>query len=373
MRDVTRDLVVFAGFLRRAGVSVATGQVEAFVRAVGALSPPAVDDVYWAGRLTLVVRHTDLPIYERVFGAFWSQEDAVSAVDSDEGTDTVLEIEAEVDPEGYQPPGPHEDAEEAADVVGAVASASERLRHRRFDQATDEELRLLRDLMAQIPVSVPERRLRRTTPVPRGRRPDLRRTFRKVLQTDGELIERAWRHRRTRRRPLVLVLDVSGSMAGYSRALLQFAHAVGTSVGSIEVFCFGTRLTRITDDLDPRDPDATLAAAAKRVVDWDGGTHIGASLATLNRTWGRRGKLRGAVVVICSDGLERGDPDLVAEEVARLRRFAHRLVWVNPLKGGRDYQPIQRGMRAALPHVDHFLSGHDLASLDALGEVLTSL
>ncbi|MDX1658661.1 MAG: VWA domain-containing protein [Nitriliruptorales bacterium] len=374
MRDLTADLVVFVGLLRRAGLTVATGQVEAFVRAAEAFAPVDRDDVYWSGRLTLVAHHHDLAVYDRVFGAFWRDQPLSAATHQPEPAEAADDVASGVvDGDSRVPDGSETGAGAEPDVVGAVASAAERLRHRRFADATADELRALRALMTRMPVSLPRRRRRRTETVRRGRRPDLRRTFRTILQTDGELIERAWRQRRTEPRPLVLALDVSGSMAGYSRALLQVAHAVRSSVGEIEVFCFGTRLTRVTDDLERRDPDAALAAAAESVVDWDGGTQIGGALAALNREWGRRGVLRGAVVVICSDGLERGDPELLGEEVGRLSRFAHRVVWVNPLKGGRDYEPVQRGMRAALPHVDHFLSGHDLASLDELGEVLGAL
>ena len=228
-------------------------------------------------------------------------------------------------------------------------------------------------LMARIPLSVPHRVTRRTEHAARGRHPDLRRSVRAAIQTDGELIHRAWRRRRRTPRPLVLVLDVSGSMTGYARALLQFAYAARRQPGRVEVFCFGTRLTRITKELAGRDPDRALASAAARVADWDGGTSIGASLATLNRVHGRQGLLRGAVVVVCSDGLERGDPDQLRAETARLHRFAHSLVWVNPLSASERYEPVQRGMRAALPHVDRLVSGHDLASLDELARVLAAL
>jgi uncharacterized protein len=188
------------------------------------------------------------------------------------------------------------------------------------------------------------------------------------------LLGRSWRARRPRPRRLVLLLDVSGSMAGYSRALLQFAHSAARAQAiPTEVFCFGTRLTRVTVALRDRRPDDALARAAATVVDWEGGTRIGDAIRAFVRDWGRRGMARGAVVVICSDGLERGDPGALAAEMEKLSRLAHRVVWVNPLKGDPRYQPLARGMAAALPFVDVFVSGHDLASLEVLSDLLPDL
>lgn len=262
-------------------------------------------------------------------------------------------------------------------MAGLIASERERLRHRRFDQASDEELAAIDAILQRLPVAVPHRTSRRTRPGRRGEL-DLGRSLERALATDGELVDRAWRQRTTTPRRLVVLLDVSGSMAAYARASLRFAVAARRAADRdaahrVEVFAFGTRLTRLSDHLAARDPDAAIATAAARVVDWDGGTRIGASLDELVRVWGRRGVLRGAVAVIVSDGLERGDPDQLGQAVARLRRQLHRLVWVNPLAGDARYQPTQRGMAAALPHVDRFLPGHDLASLESLSEVLAAL
>jgi uncharacterized protein with von Willebrand factor type A (vWA) domain len=184
----------------------------------------------------------------------------------------------------------------------------------------------------------------------------------------------ARRARRLRHRRLVLVLDVSGSMAEYSRALLQFAHTAARARGvPTEVFCFGTRLTRVTHELARRNADQALAKASEAVLDWEGGTRIGESIDTFLRVWGRRGVARGSVVVICSDGLDRGDPAVLATQMERLARLAHRVVWVNPLKGDARYEPLAGGMRAALPYVDAFLSGHDLSSLEVLARLLPEL
>lgn len=366
MADGRADLTVFARLLRAAGMPCGTGQVLTLVDAVDRLAPAAAGDVYWAGRATLGIRPADVATYDRVFRAWFLDEHPGSAtVSLDAPSDAAEAPAGQPDADGG---GTDEEAGE--EVVGAVASDLDVLRHRRFDRATDEELRAMRALMADLVVHVPRRRARRTEPVRHGRRPDLRRSMRRALQTDGELLHRAWRRRRTRPRRLVLVLDVSGSMAGYARALLQFAFSARVTTPDVEVFAFGTRLTRLTPELSGRDVDTAIASAAARVVDWDGGTRIGDSLATLNRRYGRQGLLRGAVVVVCSDGLERGDPAVLAGEVARLSRYAHRLVWVNPLKGDERYEPLARGMAVALPHVDRFVAGHDLASLEALADVV---
>ncbi|MCW3017134.1 MAG: hypothetical protein JWO02_4226, partial [Solirubrobacterales bacterium] len=202
-----------------------------------------------------------------------------------------------------------------------------------------------------------------------GGRPDLPGTLRASLRTGGEPIHIARRRPVPVARPLILLLDVSGSMAPYARMLLQYAQAAATARPRVQVFAFGTRLTPLTRELQGRDPDAALARAADAVVDWSGGTRIGASLGTLQRTYGRR-LGRGAVVVILSDGWDRGEPELLAAELARLRRSAHRVIWLNPLKAAPDYEPLARGMAAALPHTDHFLAGHSLRSLAELADLL---
>lgn len=366
MPEGRADLTVFASLLRAAGVPVATAQVVVLSEAVAALEPASAGDLYWAGRQALGVRPHHVGAYDRVFRAWFLDEHPGRRVGPEE--DRHEERRSSPHAPDAGPGAPDEGS--GPERIGAVASDVDALRRRRFDRATEEELREIRALMSQLVIRVPRRRTRRTEVARHGGTLDLRRSLRAAVRTDGEVVHRAWRRRRTRPRPVVLLLDVSGSMAGYARALLQFAFSARLSTRRLEVFCFGTRLTRVTDDLRDRDVDAALAAAADRVVDWDGGTRIGASLATLNRRYGRTGVLRGALVLICSDGLERGDPGLLAHEVARLSRYAHRLVWVNPLKGDDRYEPLARGMVAALPHVDRLVAGHDLASLDELADVL---
>ena len=255
--------------------------------------------------------------------------------------------------------------------IRIVASAVEVLRGKSFaDLSEDERARVAR-MIRELTVRVPVERTRRTKAAPKGPTFDLRRTLRRSLRTQGEPFDRAWRTRRSRRRPLVLILDISGSMAPYSRALLQFGFAAMAAGRRVEVFCFGTRLTRVTRTLRTKDPDRAMHEISRLVADWEGGTRIGESLKTLLDGWSQRAALRGAVVVLCSDGLERGDPDLLRSQMARLRRLAHKVVWANPLKGSPRYEPLARGMAAALPSVDVFLSGHNLESLDHLGRVLT--
>jgi len=373
--DRERPLALLVGFaraLRAAGLVVGTGQVVRFARAVAHLDPGDRLDLYWAGRACLVTRREDLPIYEREFRRYFLAEGQGGRVvvggappPRSGRAPRPLARETIPDASGREPP--------RRGSIGTLASSLEILRRKDFSVCSPEELQALRELMQGLALAAPLRPTRRTRPHGRGRIPDLRRTLRRSLRTEGELLRRSWRRRTKRPRRLVLFLDVSGSMAGYSRALLQFAHAVARGAQKVEVFCFGTRLTRLTDALRGRDPDGALARAAEAVLDWDAGTRIGDSLRDFHRAWGPRNVARGALVIICSDGLERGDPGVLAAQMARLSRLAHRIVWVNPLQGDSRYQPLAGGMRAALPFVDHLVSGHDLASLEALAALLPRL
>jgi uncharacterized protein len=270
-----------------------------------------------------------------------------------------------------RPPVP---ADVRTERVPAAWSDVELLRDKDFADYTDAERRIVRGLMRRIAVAGPTRRSRRLRPVRRGERPaagrpDLRRTIRSSLRYEGDPVERHWRRPGERRRLLVLVCDVSGSMEPYSRMLLQYMQACVSARRRVEAFVFGTELTRVTAELRGRDPDGALERAAARVSDWSGGTRIGASLSTLNREHGRR-LGRGAIVVVLSDGWDRGEPAQLTAELERLSRCAHRLVWLNPLKAHPEYEPLTVGMRAALPHVDHFLPGNSLTSLEELAALM---
>ena len=364
-------LVAFARALRAAGLAVGSGEVLTYCAAMTSLDPSDLLDLYWAGRSTLVTRHEQIGIYDEVFRSFYLDAGdpvrEVLTLRAHAGTETqaVLQVPA-TDPAA-------EGNEEQA-VLGLMASDVDTLRHKSFAACTPDELAALRRIMARIRLTPPRRRSRRTVAGNAGRVPDLRRTVRASLRVGGEPAELFWRQRKVRLRPLILILDISGSMADYSRSLLQFAHTAKRAAAKVEVFCFGTRLTRITGELANRSPDQALAEAARTVCDWEGGTRIGASLDTFVRDYGRRGLARGGIVVICSDGLDRGDPSVLAAAMERLSRLCHRLVWMNPHRGDNpDFRPSTLGMMVAAEHVDLVLSGHDLSSLEELAALLPKL
>jgi uncharacterized protein len=369
---ILSTLVGFCRELRSAGIAVGSGDILTFSSAAGLLDPSDLLDLYWAGRATLVSRRESFPVYDEVFrryflgGADPVREMLTLKAQVTAEAQAVLEVPA-TDP----PTAGHED-EQA--TLGLMASDAEALRHKSFTACTPEELAALRRIMARIRLTPPKRRTRRTMRAPSGRSPDLRRMVRESMRMHGEPAELSWRRRRVRLRPLILILDVSGSMADYSRNLLQFAYSAKRAADRVEVFCFGTRLSRVTKALDRRRPDDALELAAQTVFDWEGGTRIGASLDAFVREWGRRGLCRGGIVVICSDGLDRGDPEVLAAAMERLARLSHRVVWMNPHKGdNRNFRPSTLGMMVAAPHIDVTLSGHDLNSLEEFAALLPKL
>jgi uncharacterized protein len=367
----TEVLAGFAGELRAAGLPVGTGDVLTYCTAMGQLDPADLLDVYWAGRTTLITRREDIAVYDEVFDRFFLgasgplRELLTLRARVTSEADAVLEVPA-TDPAG--------DGEEEEATLGLMASDVEALRHKSFAACTPDELAAVRRIMARIKLTPPRRRTRRTRGAASGRYPDMRQMVRDSMRMHGEPGELRWRRRKVRLRPLILILDVSGSMADYSRGLLQFAYSAKRAATRVEAFCFGTRLTRITKALDHRKPDEALARAAAAVFDWEGGTRIGDSLEKFVKDWGRRGLCRGGIVVICSDGLDRGDPDVLASAMERLARLSYRVVWMNPHKGdNRGFRPSTLGMMVAAPHVDLLLSGHDLHSLEELAVLLPSL
>lgn len=351
-------LVGFGRALRAAGLPVGTGDVLTYCAAMEPLDPTDLMDLYWAGRTTLVDRREHLPTYHRVFREWFlgvpGEPDAARPFNRPDV------VEAWADLALPEPEQPGEEREQEQAPMGLVGSDVATLRSRSFAECTPEELAALRRIMRTVRLSPPRRRSRRTAPAADGHRPDLRRTVREAMRTHGDPAALRWRERRLRQRPLVLVLDVSGSMADYSRALLQFAHVTSRASRRVEVFCFGTRLTRITRELEHRRPDDALARAAEAVVDWEGGTRIGASLDAFVRDWGRRGTGRGGLVVICSDGLDRGDPALLESAMQRLKRLSHRVLWLNP----HGTEPGSLGMTVATPYVDEVLAARNLADLE---------
>jgi len=367
----TALLVQFAGELRAAGIAVGSGDVLIYCSALSRLDPSDLVDLYWAGRTTLVNRHDDIAAYDQVFRRFFL---AAEAPGQDQLT---LLLRASAHAQGalaIPSTEPGEAEREDDTVLGWMASDVEALKHKSFAACTPEELAALRRIMARIRLTPPRRRTRRTAPARAGPRPDPRRTVRESMRMHGEPAQLYWRRRKVRLRPLILILDMSGSMADYSRSLLQFAHSAKRSAGRVEVFCFGTRLTRVTGAMECRRPDEALERAAGAAFDWDGGTKIGDCLDAFVRDWARRGLCRGGIVVICSDGLDRGDPAVLASAMERLTRLSHRLVWLNPHKGDNPaFRPSTLGMMIAAPHIDLLLSGHDLSSLERLATLLPGL
>ncbi len=372
----TSVLVDFGRALRSKGLAVGSGDILTYCKAMAPLDPTDLLDLYWAGRTTLIMRREDLVVYDEVFKSFF--------LASDSPVQQMLKVKAQsaaVEEVPFEIPATEPSGKEQQEetLLGLMASNVETLKHRSFGECTKEELDALRRIMARIKLTPPKRRTRRTKTARDGRRPDMRRTIRESLRTNGEMVDLYWRRRRVRQRPLILILDVSGSMSDYSRALLQFAYSAKRGASQrasqkVEVFCFGTRLSCVTKTLQTRKPDEALERAAKLVVDWEGGTRIGDSLDKFVRLWARRGMCRGGVVVICSDGLDRGDPELLSDSMERLSRLCHNIVWMNPHKGNNpDYQPQTVGMMAAQPYIDVLLSGHDLSSLEELATLLPKL
>ena len=364
-RDVTAVLVGFARTLRHAGVAAGPDRVQTMVKAVDALGEVTPTSVYWAGRQTLCAEPDDLAIYDAAFTAYFGgQRPAGRTLPT---TPTMPAVSA---PYASGPPGEAEATDDEPAILGLSSSTVEILRHRDFALLTSSERDEVRRLLALLGPETTLRRSRRRRPA-RGGEVDPSRTVREALRSAGEPTRLATRRRTTRPRRLVLLLDVSGSMTPYADALLRFAHAaVRRRPTRTEVFTLGTRLTRVTRALRHRDPDAALHAASAVIPDWHGGTRLADSLKAFLDRWGQRGTARGAIVVVFSDGWERGSPDALAAQTRRLSRLAHRLVWVNPHRGKEGFAPLAGGMAAALPHLDDFVAGHSLDALDELVRVI---
>jgi uncharacterized protein len=376
MTGAEESLVGFGRALRTQGLNVGTGRILSFCRAAAALEPLTRETLYWAGRATLVSRPEDFDEYDRAFNAFFRDEqmdELLRKLFEFVGRTNITEItwtDDAAELRGGDPREPRDELEEM-EQLRLVASEAEVLRQKSFDRMTDEERVRVQHLVRSLVVQLPRRSARRTQAARAGRL-DLRRTVRKSFKTQGEPFHRVWKTRGSHLRPLVLLLDISGSMASYAGVLIQFGYAAAAAGRRVEVFCFGTRLTRLTAALRAADPDDAMARAAAELHDLSGGTRIGSSMKELLNRYGQSAALRGAVVVLCSDGLERGNPALLAQQMARLGRLAHRIIWVNPLAGDPRYQPLARGMAAAMPHIDAFLPGHNVASLEALAATVAA-
>ncbi len=352
--------------LRSGGLTV---PVSVSLRFREALEAVGVDDgelVYWAGRSTIVSRPEDIAMYNAMFMAFFHHDGR--------GFKVRFEDEAESASLGVDDDGGDGDAagEGDDDVIALRYSAAEILGEKDFAEFTAAELNEATKVMARMRLQPARRESRRRVPSRGGDRLDLRRTVRTAMRHAGEpmRLEKTQTGSRTRR--LVLLLDVSGSMEPYARVLIRYAHAAVVGRGRVEVFALGTRLTRMTRQLGSHDVDEAVSDAAAAVVDWSGGTRLGEAIGSFNDEWGVRGMARGSIVVVLSDGWDRGDPEHMSLEMERLHRTAHRVVWVNPLKASPGYEPIARGMAAAMPHIDQFLDGHCLDSLRSLSEAIAA-
>ncbi|MEO6124900.1 MAG: VWA domain-containing protein [Ilumatobacteraceae bacterium] len=368
--DAAAIATAFTRVLRGLGLSVPIGCVLTFGEALSATGIDTRSAVYWSARSTLVRRPEDLPLFDRAFAVFWEQRTGEgSPAEPDEPQKIVIEMDDgdDNDDQSGDDGEPNEDPS-----IQLRFSAAEVLRNKDFGAYSDDELRLAQQLMTRLRFAGPPKRSLRLTQSRRNPyRPDVRRTVRASLRAGGEPIRRYYREPGERMRRLVLLLDVSGSMEPYARALLRFVQAAVSGRQRVEAFAMGTRLTRVTKELASRDPDKALQLASSRVTDWSGGTRLGECLRRFNDQWGVRGMARGAIVVVLSDGWDRGDPLLLAEQMQRLQRITHHLVWVNPLKVTPGYAPLARGMAAALPYVDHFVEGHSVAAMEELAKVIS--
>ncbi|MBA2696213.1 MAG: VWA domain-containing protein [Actinobacteria bacterium] len=367
--------------MRAAGVPVTADRAQAFLHAVTLLGLDDHSATFWAGEATLCSGPDDLDRYAQVFDAwFLTQQTSVVPRDKPERTVAQADLGDDKDPAGER-----EQAD--GETVRAMASTTEVLRHRDIAEMDSGEKARLAALFSTLRPRAPRRTANRRTGWHRGEI-DAHRTLRRTLSRMGEPGEIAWRRKATRDRRIVLLIDVSGSMSAYADALLRLAHAfvsrphyrLGTSQArgpggparrpEVEVFTIGTRLTHVTRSLRERDPDRALLAAGAQVADWSGGTRLGEGLAVFLDRWGRRGMARQAVVVVFSDGWERSGPEMLGEQMRRLRSVAHRVVWVNPHRGRPGYVPVQQGIVAALPHVDDFVAGHSLGAFADVLEVI---
>ena len=366
--DSTDTVVGLARTLRAAGVDASPDRVHALMSALAMLDPAVRADVYWAGRLTLCSSADDVRRYDRVFAAYFGDRPSALVRQPAVAAAQLKLVSMSSADDSVAPPA---DDDGDSGAVPAAASRVEILRHRDIASLGSSDRLLLARLLAAFALPGEVRRTRRTTPG-RGSTVDRRRTLHELLRSGGEPVEIATRMRRVQPRRVVLLVDVSGSMSSYADALLRFAHAASHRLRgpATEVFTIGTRLTRVTREMQHRDADVALRETAEAVPDWSGGTRLGDLVKQFLDAWGQRGMARGAVAVVLSDGWERGDPSLLGEQMARLHRLAHRVIWSNPRAGRAGFSPIAGGMAAALPHVDEFVSGHSLAALERLAALV---
>ena len=369
--DPDELLLGFARALRAAGLPVTSDRAQTFLRAVSLVGLGDRRATYHAGRSTLCTGPDDLPKYDQVFHAWFVAEES-RPVPRESPTRSTPQASLREEQDAAA------GTEESEDEIHAMASTTEVLRHRDIGAMDAGEKARLAALFGALDPRAPRRRAHRRTRWHRGDL-DAARTLRRMRARMGEPGPVAWRRRRTRARHVVLLVDVSGSMSAYADALLRLAHRVthatsptGAALrpGDVEVFTVGTRLTHVTRAMRMRDAERAIVAAGDTVPDWSGGTRLGETLKVFLDRWGQRGTARGAVVVLVSDGWERGDTTLLAEQMRRLHHLAHRVVWMNPHRGKAGYEPVQAGIVAALPYIDNFVAGHSMATFSELLEVV---
>jgi hypothetical protein len=375
------NLLLFGRILRGLGLDVNPGRMMDLVSALDYIEIGHKADFFYAARTLLVHEREDLELFDEAFDLFWRKPTESWGVEW-QGLSRRRKSKKPIvapPPLKDEPPPVENDSDsnskEPLTVIEVTRTYSDRevLRHKDFAQMSAEESEAVNQLMSHLRWKISERRTRRRRPG-KGEMLDLRRTLRRSLRAGGEVFSWAYREPKLKPRPLVIIADISGSMERYTRVLLHFIYGMKAALTQpVEAFVFSTRLTRITRPLQIRDLDLALKNVGELVNDWAGGTRIGESLKYFNFEWGRRVLGRGAVVLIISDGWDRGDVELLNREMARLKRNCHRVIWLNPLLGSPDYEPLTRGIQAALPHIDNFLPVHNLASLEDLASRLADL
>jgi uncharacterized protein with von Willebrand factor type A (vWA) domain len=373
-----RNIVLFARLLRALGLDVTPPQILDFAESLDHIDIRRRQDFKNAGRTVLVNRPEHLQLFDRAFDLFWQArvEKLVPVFGpgkQEPEPRPQREKELVIEESPGHGPNPKQDPAGTETAHVYTYSAQEVLRQKDFAKLTPEELVEVKRMMQAMDWQLEQRRTRRKTRAPRGYRLDLRRTLRRNLGYGGEPLKLSWRRPKLKRRPLVVICDVSGSMEHYARILLKFVYVISNCLEKVETFVFSTRLTRITHQLRCGDVDVALDQVAGLIQDWGGGTRLGEALKSFNYEWGRRVLGQGALVLLVSDGLDRGELKLLEREMSRLQLSCQRLIWLNPLLGSRDYEPLARGMHTALPYVDDFLPVHNLASLEQLGQLLERL
>lgn len=382
---LTANLIHFCSFLRTLGIAISTRQINELTNGLVSIDLASKDDFFITTRAFLVHKPEQFELFERAFRLFWEgklewllefteQLETSSTVIPDEGVedeDPEVEIHAIAT---YEDTQNDQGAPPSHTSASASYSSIETLRRKDFIRYSDEELELAKQYMRTLIWRLGTRRTRRRIKaVKRGGYLDIQRAIRGNIKHDFEILNLAWQRRQYKPRPIVVLCDISGSMEAYSRIFLNFMYSLVQEGQRVETFAFGTRLTRITQSLKAKDVEVALAQASGKVLDWSGGTRIGASLLEFNLRWSRRVLGRGAMALIISDGWDRGELALLEQEISRLKRSVSRLFWLNPLMGAPEFEPLVGGIRTVAPYVDHFLPIHNLQSLETLALQLGKL